>query len=161
MPYMDKWESKIEEAIRKVLEDARAESLPGAGKPLRFDDDANTPADLRTAYKLMRDNDIQPDWMMARKELEDKQRRLLADLKRGFDGYRGALGDAARMTDAVRGAERRQNAEAAWERLHRTLSAAFEAYNKQIVTYNLKLPPGIPHKPYLNLARELERLNQG
>jgi hypothetical protein len=156
---MEKWESKIEEAIRKALEEGRAESLPGAGKPLRFDDDPNTPAEMRTAYKIMRDNDIQPDWIMVGKELEEKQRRLLADLKRGFEGYRGALGDAARITDAVRAAERRQNAEAAWARLYRTLTAAFAAHNKQIVTYNLKLPAGIAHKPYLNLARELERLN--
>jgi hypothetical protein len=157
---MDKWESKIEETIRKALQESGASSLPGAGKPLSWDDDPNTPSDMRAAYKIMRDNDVQPEWIMAGKELEDKQRRILNDLKRGFEGYRGALGDVARMTDAARALERRQNADAAWGKLHRTLSTAIEVYNKQIVTYNLKLPPGIPHKSYMNLQRELDKLSQ-
>ncbi len=157
---MDKWESKVEEAIRQALNDGRAAALPGAGKPLSLDDDPNTPDDMRVAYKIMRDNNVEPDWITAGKELEEKQRKLLAELKRGFEGYRGALGDVMRITDATRAAERRQNADAAWARLHRTLSAAFDAYNKQIVTYNLKLPSGIPHKAHLNLQRELDRLNQ-
>lgn len=142
------------------MQEKNISSLPGAGKPLSFDDDPNTPDDMRTAYKIMRDNDVQPEWVMAGKELEDKRTKMLSDLKRGFDGYRGALGDAARMTDAARATERRQNADSAWGRLYRTFTTAFETYNKQIITYNLKLPPGIPHKPHLNLQRELDKLNQ-
>ncbi|MFN8372337.1 MAG: DnaJ family domain-containing protein [Anaerolineae bacterium] len=157
---MDKWESKIEEAIRQALQDGRTSALPGAGKPLSLDDDAHTPDDMRTAYKIMRDNDVQPEWMMAGKELEEKQRRLLADLKRGFESYRGTLGDIARMTDAARAAERKQSADAAWGRLYRTFTTAIEAYNKQVITYNLKLPPGLPHKAHLNLQRELDKLNR-
>ena len=156
---MDKWESKIEEAIRQALPEGSAAALPGAGKPLTWDDESTTPDEMRVAYKIMRDNNVQPEWMMAGKELDDKQKKLLAELKRGFEGYRGALGDAGRMPDAARAAERRQNADSAWGKLYRTLTTAFEMYNKQIVTYNLKLPHGIPHRSHLNLQRELERLN--
>ncbi|NWF67608.1 MAG: DUF1992 domain-containing protein [Chloroflexi bacterium] len=153
----NRWESKIEESIRQAISDGRAGHLPGAGKPLKLEDDPNTPEEMRTAYKILRENDLQPDWIMAGRELDEKRDKILQTLRKAAEAYRGALGDAQRIPDAERASERRQNAESAWQKIRQILDESVMRYNKQVVTYNLKLPGGIPHRPYFDVQRELER----
>lgn len=149
---MSAWESKIEESIRKALEEAN--KLPGAGKPLKLEDDPNVPDDMRAAYRMMKDNNIQPEWMLLGRELDEQRDDLLSTLRRVVRAYQGEMGDARRAADD----DRSFRAEAAWALAQQKMGEAVQTYNKRIVTYNLKVPSGVAHRPYLDLQREIQKL---
>lgn len=140
MMNMNRWESAVDRAIRQAMEDGEFTNLPGEGQPLDLNDDPNTPPDLQLAYKIMRDNGIAPDWVAQGGELEARQ-----------TGWRTRL-NAAQVEY-----KRSGNAET-WAAARTTLSEELDTLNRAILSYNLKLPPGIAHRPAMNMTRELERL---
>jgi hypothetical protein len=123
--------SLIDEQIEDARRKGHFDDLPGAGKPLKLDDDSHTPEHLRMAHKLMRDNNIPPEWVTQGKELDAAREQLAADVRRAL----------------------RLNQPAA-------LAAVREAaakYNRQVLSYNLKVPQGITHKPNFDIERELRK----
>jgi hypothetical protein len=152
------WEYLAEEEIRKAIQKGQMENLPGEGKPLHLDKDPHTPSHLRLAYKLLRDNGLAPAWMLLGQELDEKRARLLANVRRGVRAYQGVLGDAGRMADPQRAAEQRRRADAAWLTAHKTFCDAAAGINRQITSYNLKVPSGVAHKPYLDIEREISQM---
>lgn len=157
---MADWGSLIEEEIKKAIGDGRLENLPGAGKPLKLDDNPFTPEELRLSYKILLDNDLAPEWMLIGRSIEERSTRLLENMQRGARAYRGALNDANRaaITDAAVGQSRCERAEATWQRAINTFEEAATTINREIVSYNLKVPQGITHKAYFNVQREIKRL---
>jgi DnaJ homolog subfamily C member 28 len=150
------WMSIIDKQIQKAIEEGQMSNLPGEGKPLVLEDDSHTPPELRLAFKMLRDNGFAPDWMMMGQELDSRRESLLEKIKKGVRVYLGALGDAER--DSQEGEQRRRRAQSAWELVHKTLQEASQAFNKEIITYNLKIPQGITHKPQINLEQEIKQL---
>ena len=69
-------ERRIQEAIR----DGEFEDLPGAGKPLKLEDDSNVPEDLRVAYKILKNANYVPPEISLRKEIA-KTEDLLAGME--------------------------------------------------------------------------------
>lgn len=65
-------EERIQEAIRRGDFDA----LPGAGKPLVFDDDALVPAEVRAANRILKNAGLVPIEVLERREIAE----LEADL---------------------------------------------------------------------------------
>jgi hypothetical protein len=155
---MSDWEYLAEEEIRKAIQKGQMENLPGEGKPLQLDEDQHTPPHLRLAYKLLRDNGLAPAWMLLGQELDEKRARLLANVRRGVRAYQGVLADAGRMADPQRAAEHCRRADTAWLTAHKTFCDAAAGFNRQITSYNLKVPPGVVHKPYLDIEREIGQM---
>lgn len=58
-------EARIEEAIARGLLD----NLPGAGQPLRLDDDRLVPEAVRAAYRILRNAGLVPPEVEARREV--------------------------------------------------------------------------------------------
>lgn len=129
---MNQWETAVDRAIRKAMEDGEFKDLPGEGKPLEWHDDPNTPDEMKLAYKILRENDLAPDWIVQGRELEARQEQLLAQLQQAIAGH----------TDVT------------------SLAKEIERFNRQVVSYNLKVPQGVQHRPLINLQREIERLRQ-
>ncbi|GAB6037822.1 DUF1992 domain-containing protein [Fundidesulfovibrio butyratiphilus] len=50
-----------EQRILEAMEKGEFDNLPGKGKPLDLDDDANVPEDLRMAYKLLKNAGYAPE----------------------------------------------------------------------------------------------------
>lgn len=148
---MEQWQSLIDEQIRKVIGDGNSAHLPGAGKPLALDDDKTTPPDLRLAYKILRDNDITPDWIALGRDLEVERERIIAHLAVAHRQYRGRVADARRANSALAEAQ----AEALWFSAQRKTEEAITAYNKAALTYNLKVPVGVAQRAALTLAQAL------
>lgn len=121
----------IDEQIQDAMRKGHFDDLPGTGKPLKLDADAHTPEHLRMAHKLMRDNDVMPDWIAQGRELDTARTQLAAQIQR-----------AARL-----------NAPAALE----AVRAAAKKYNQQLLSYNLKVPPGVAHKPHVDIEAELRK----
>ena len=70
-------EQRIEEAQAR----GEFDHLPGAGKPLEFEDDSAVPEDLRMAYKVLRNAGFVPPEIADRKEIGN----LLDMLEKGGD----------------------------------------------------------------------------
>ncbi len=69
-----------EQHILSALEKGELSGLRGEGKPLQLDDDSQVPAELRTAYRLLKNSGFLPP------ELESRREALaLVDLLRQLD----------------------------------------------------------------------------
>lgn len=111
--------SLIDEIIRSAMERGEFKQLPGQGAPLKLEDEQHVPEEMRMAHRIMKDNNIVPDWIVSSKEIEAEYTRLRAALRAASPAQKDALRDQVM------------------------------AYNKRVLTHNLKLPPGVPHKPML------------
>lgn len=150
--------SPVEQAIRQAMRDGLFDNLPGMGKPLKinWDEENQVPDDMRLANKIMKDHQVAPEWMMLGGALEAQHAKIMFELKRGFHIYIGTLQDADRAGDLGK----RSRARITWERLTQVFMEVGEQYNRNILTYNLKVPPGIAKRPFLDIEREIERLQQ-
>lgn len=146
--------SLIDEQIEEALRKGQLHHLPGEGKPLKLENDAHVPETLRMAHKLMRDNNVLPDWIEESKGIDRTRADLLARITRAAHSHRGALNDAARSGTPE---QARQRVEQHWRETVTGLRDSAKRLNSQILTYNLKVPPGVVHKPHLDFEAELKR----
>jgi hypothetical protein len=58
-----------EEKIKQAIERGELQNLPGEGQPLRMDDDAQVPAELRAGYRLLKNSGFIPPEVTLRKEI--------------------------------------------------------------------------------------------
>jgi len=63
-------EKKIAEAIAR----GELDDLPGSGKPLELDDDANVPEDLRVAYRILKNAGFVPPEVDSLREIGQLER---------------------------------------------------------------------------------------
>lgn len=106
--------------------------LPNAGKKLDLED-PYTPDELKIAHKFLKDNDLAPSWINEGKGLDADREQLLR-----------------RITAVVRDHSPLQ-----------TLNADIAAFNKRVLSFNLKAPQGISHKRMIDFERERARLMGG
>jgi len=66
---MDVFASLAEKRIEEALRRGEFDNLPGAGKPLKLEDDSAIPEDLRMAYRLLKSNGFIPPEIEDLKEL--------------------------------------------------------------------------------------------
>ena len=142
---------KIDEQIQDAMRKGQFDNLPGAGKPLKMDDDSQTPEHLRMAHKLLKDNDLVPDWMMQGKEIDATREHLIVEVRRASREYHGSLNDADRA-----GADRAP-IEQRWHAAVESLREAAKKHNSQVLSYNLKVPQGVTHKRHFDFEAELSK----
>ena len=107
-------------------------NLSNAGKRLDLDD-PYTPDDLKIVYKILKDNDFVPSWISESKSLDDAREALVK-----------------RIAKAIAANQRPE-----------TLNADIAAFNKQVLSFNLKAPQGVLHKRAVDFERERRRLTSG
>jgi len=76
-------ERRILEAIREGFFD----NMPGAGQPLKLEDDSHVPEDLRVAYKILKNAGFVPKEVALRKEIVQAE-DLLSDMEDTKTRYR-------------------------------------------------------------------------
>lgn len=140
------------------MRDGLFDDLPGFGEPFKFiyEENPNVPEESKMAYKIMKDHDVVPDWIQLRHELEEQEASLLHDLRQSHLAFKRMLQQAEQVGDLGK----RRRILDQWEKIEMTLEEATLQYNKRVLTYNLKVPRGIPHKPYLDLQRLLKRTSE-
>lgn len=89
---MDLLDSLAEEHIRQAAERGEFDNLPGAGQPLKLDDDRGVPPGLRAGYRLLKNAGCLPPELQLRHEIRSVEELLSA---------------AAHETSETRRAERR------------------------------------------------------
>lgn len=158
-PYRDpkgqKANNPVDEVIRDAMRKGEFDNLPGAGKPLQLEDESNVPPELRLSHRLLKQNDLTPEWIMIGKEIDAAHASAVGDLRAALRAYRGRIWDAERSEEP---AIARALAEEDWLAAREEFRAAIAAVNKKLLTYNLKLPPGFPRRSMVMADRELARL---
>jgi hypothetical protein len=145
---MADWGSYVDRQIQKAMEEGRLSNLPGEGKPLNLDDDKYTPEPLKLAHKILKDNDLAPEWMMMGKEVEAQYTAMMDRLKQAAAAYKAAQQDEY---DEYQ----KSQAETAWTRAKRRFNADVIEYNRVLMNYNLRLPAGVRHRSPLVAEREI------
>lgn len=87
MAYRDLVESRIQEAMAA----GQFANLRGQGKRQLFNDSDSLAGDQWLGYKILRDGDLLPEWLMLAKDIERAQHRLNA-----IDRRHAELADSAR-----------------------------------------------------------------
>ena len=146
----------IDEILRDAHKKGEFSNLPGEGKPLKLDDDSYTPEHLRVAHKMLKDNDLAPEWIDQGKALDRKHDEWLDELRRTARQYRDALNAAARSAQPELD---RQDVEKRWQAAQAALREKAAQHNREVLSYNLKVPRGVTHKTVLNPDNEFAKLS--
>lgn len=80
------FEKIIEQRIREAQQKGAFKDLPGAGKPLNLDQDANVPEELRIAYRMLKNADCLPPEIELKKEIRQTE-ELLAGMQDTAEKY--------------------------------------------------------------------------
>lgn len=75
---MELFEAIAEQRILEALRAGEFDDLPGAGRPLDLDDDSMVPAELRMAYRILKNAGFVPPEITARREIAEAEALLLA-----------------------------------------------------------------------------------
>ena len=81
------FEKISDEKIREAIERGEFDGLPGEGKPLSLEDDRHLPADIRLAYKILKNADCLPPEVELRKQIQTAE-DLLAGMTDTKEKYR-------------------------------------------------------------------------
>ena len=81
------FEKIVEDRIKQAQKRGDFEDLPLAGKPLQLADDRHIPADLRLAYKILKNADCLPPEIELKKEIL-RTEDLLANVQDEAERYR-------------------------------------------------------------------------
>jgi hypothetical protein len=76
-----------DQRIREAIERGEFDDLPGKGKPLQLEDDRHISADMRLAYKILKNANCLPPEVELRKQIQTTE-ELLAGMKDTKEKYR-------------------------------------------------------------------------
>lgn len=91
---MDIVDQIVERRIAEAVERGEFNDLPGAGRPLELNDDPLVPAELRVAYRLLKNAGYVPDEVRLFAELRSAEQLLM---KAGNDEERVAASARVRL----------------------------------------------------------------
>lgn len=143
---LSKWETIVDERVRKIIGDGNMSGHPGAGQPLRLESDEHVPEDQRMAYKLMKQEDAVPAWMALSYTLRDKHEKISQRVVQYARDYVRRRHEALLAGSFVR----EQQVQDRWLDACRRLREDVTRYNSELLDYNLQVPPRIPHMIPLN-----------
>ena len=146
---LNEWQDLITEQLDEAAANGAFENLPGKGQPLRLNEHPNEPADMRMANKLLKDNNLSPNWIGDRKELLAEIESLRAEMKRRWE-------QVCPGADAA-GSDREAFARY-WHRSVRDWEARVNELNRRIVSLNISLPIWRMELHRLRLDEELKRI---
>lgn len=135
----------IEEHIRKAIEAGQFDNLPGAGKPLRFEDNPFEDPEWSLAYRVLRNGGFTLPWIETRREVEANLQLARVALRQAWEARQsGVRGLGAGVMDAE------------WERSKAAFIAQLAEINRQIQRYNLEVPATRFQLSLLQAEREIE-----
>ncbi|HLA42153.1 MAG TPA: DUF1992 domain-containing protein [Aggregatilineales bacterium] len=150
-------DDRVDRHIRDAMERGEFDNLPGTGKPLRFESDRLVPSEYRLAYRIMRDNDVQPEWIALQKEINtliDTARKNLHIAVANFDRIQSALEGKTNLDSVVKRLAARDNRDDAVA----VFRDRVNVINRKIALLNLKVPGSGLTRDLLDIDRELAKV---
>ena len=120
---MKGFEDLVERRIRGAMDEGAFDDLPGSGRPLDLEDDRLVPAEMRLAYRVLKNSGYLPEEVALRNEIAGVE--ALLDCALGADDRQRVNGRLAllRLRLAASRGERPMHLEAGYhDRLRRRLA---------------------------------------
>jgi hypothetical protein len=146
---MDEWKSIAEQAIQRAMEEGKFDRLPGAGQPLKLDENPYEDPAMWAANHLLRNNGFSPPWVEERRSLERDIHQSRLVLLRVWWWVQAVSVEPGGV---------RAEAGARCQRALSAFTGEVEAINRRIRDCNLKLPAGVSHLAYLVVEDEVRRI---
>ena len=124
------WQSHIDQAIAEAAERGAFDDLPGKGKPLAFDTDADD--DMWLANHMLKGQGFRPAWIDRAQEIADDVKAIAARVDRFVADWTGT--GAAGIALAAR--------DAALARVEAEITERIVALNRKIDAHNIDVPSG-------------------
>lgn len=149
--YMSSTRDLVEEQIRKAQERGDFKNLEGAGKPLDLSENPFEPAEMRMAYKILKDNDYAPYWIELGKEIDADFARLNKEVEY-FKRYTEMFLGERHGRTAIRRYEDRKNY------FYAERKRDLEKLAKKIVDYNLHCPTFRQGRANISVDTEMQKI---
>jgi hypothetical protein len=150
------WRIIAERKIQEWIDDGGPDRLPNKGQPLDLTDNPFVPADLRMAFRVMKNADVAPDWIEIAKEIETELSRCREAARRFHDSHRrDRILMRAAAADAIPPIRERMRDRAA--RFAEEQRARYCQVNRLIDRFNVACPVAHLHKRKLDLEGEVSR----
>lgn len=153
---LEDWESAVDKQIREAMERGEFDHLPGAGKPLNLAENPFAPEDWRLAFKILKDNNVAPDWIETGKQIRDERSTLVRLLEQQTQWQRERLAKIKSLAPDKSIAEREHLAQVR-DKTMRVYRQRAEALNKLIDIFNLKVPNAQLQVPRVRIDEELTK----
>ncbi len=75
-PPISGFDALVEKHVREAQAQGQFDNLPGAGAPLKLDDDAMMPEELRSAYRILKNSGYMPPEVEALRDLREVELML-------------------------------------------------------------------------------------
>jgi hypothetical protein len=147
---MDKGQTWLDKQVKALIGDG---DVPNAGQKIAWADDSHTPLDMRLAYKVMKDNNVTPEWIAMGEELTLMHEKIMRVINKMREDYQTRLRDARVKSSDVFIKE----AETRWQSAQSKIAEMVANYNKQLLTYNITKPPQIEQRIPLSLEELLKQ----
>lgn len=146
--YMSSTQDLVEEQIRKAREKGEFDDLEGKGKPLDLSENPFEPAELRMAFKILKDNDFAPYWIELGKEIDAQLDKFWIEVER-FKRYAEMVVSDKRSGISLRRFEKKKAAFYYESRLE------MDKIIKKIIDYNIHCPTFRLGRANLDLDEEM------
>ncbi len=155
---MNYWDEFIRRKIEKAEEEGALDVPEARGKPLDLSENPYVPEERRLAYKLMKENDIAPDWIMDGKDIRQTVAEATASLENAHKSFLATMRklDARVDVDAIYA---RLATYKIWDDAQERFRSAAARINQMIITYNLKVPISDLQHMRFDPERVIDRLN--
>lgn len=131
--YMSSTEDLVESQIEKARQRGDFDNLKGAGKPVILEENPFEPAEMRMAFKILKDNDFAPYWIELGKEIDNDLTRFWNEVEH-FKQYTSIFYQDKHHASALERYEKKK------AHFYFEQRQVLEKINKKILDYNLHCP---------------------
>jgi hypothetical protein len=153
---MSLWDQIIRQMMDKAQSEGAFNEAEFHGKPLDLSENPFVPEDQRMAYKIMKDNDVVPEWIGDNREIREAINAARRELERSHARFQDTLRKLANRVD-VDAIYARHAAHGNWDIARERFRQEGARINKLIETYNFRVPISQLQRLYFNVERELGR----
>jgi hypothetical protein len=145
-----------ERKTREAQEEGAFDNLPGRGKPLNLETDSRVPAELRAAYRIMKEAQVLPDWIQLDKEI--RQHRTQWDAR--LESYLQSRGDDLEADEPSRSRQREEFLDRKRDVFLLRAAEALREINRLIDRLNLIVPTPSQQRVRVNLRERMRELEE-
>lgn len=149
--YMSSTEDLVEEQIRKARERGDFDKLEGAGRPVDLTENPYEPADMRMAYRMLKNNDFTPFWIQLGKDIDAAIAKLWKDVE-GFKKYTLDFVNEKHKAVTINRYEKKKALFFCEKRIE------LEKIKKKILDYNLHCPTFRLGRPNIEVDDEMYKV---
>lgn len=152
---LSQWDTWIDEQIREWLGDGDMSYHPKAGQKLQLHDEGDefVPTEERLSRKIMKDNDVVPPWLSLAYTLRDRHDKIMKRLNQFVRDHRRRQREAIVAGSYVA----QQKVDARWQDAVEKIKADIEAYNRELLNYNLQVPTQIGQMVPIHANDEIKK----